>query len=62
MSKLVLLKCDVGRGVHFIYIFFPAAVTDYDYVFSENGLVAHKAGKLIGSQVIKSRFSSHLFT
>lgn len=24
---------------------------DYDYVFSENGLVAHKQGKLIGTQV-----------
>ncbi|KAJ4824876.1 hypothetical protein Tsubulata_007179 [Turnera subulata] len=25
-------------------------ITDYDYVFSENGLVAHKDGKLIGTQ------------
>lgn len=24
---------------------------DYDYSFSQNGLVAYKAGKLIGSQV-----------
>lgn len=30
------------------------AVLDYDYVFSENGLVAHKEGKLIGSQSLKS--------
>ncbi|GKU88206.1 hypothetical protein SLEP1_g2497 [Rubroshorea leprosula] len=26
-------------------------ITDYDYVFSENGLVAHQDGKLIGTQV-----------
>lgn len=32
--------------------YLPVAVTtDYDYVFSENGLVAHKQGKLIGTQV-----------
>ncbi|XP_038682911.1 phosphomannomutase-like [Tripterygium wilfordii] len=29
-------------------------VNDYDYVFSENGLVAHKEGKLIGTQSLKS--------
>lgn len=29
-----------------------SAVLDYDYVFSENGLVAHKEGKLIGNQVL----------
>ncbi|CAI0396068.1 unnamed protein product [Linum tenue] len=29
-------------------------ITDYDYVFSENGLVAHKAGNLIGTQSLKS--------
>lgn len=28
-----------------------AVIKDYDYVFSENGLVAHKDGKLIGTQV-----------
>lgn len=27
-------------------------MNDYDYVFSENGLVAHKDGKLIGKQVM----------
>lgn len=27
---------------------------DYDYVFSENGLVAHKDGKLIGTQSLRS--------
>ncbi|KAJ1426873.1 Phosphomannomutase [Sesbania bispinosa] len=29
-------------------------INDYDYVFSENGLVAHKQGKLIGTQSLKS--------
>ncbi|XP_042512836.1 phosphomannomutase [Macadamia integrifolia] len=29
-------------------------INDYDYVFSENGLIAHKDGKLIGSQSLKS--------
>ncbi|KAJ6344191.1 hypothetical protein OIU76_005837 [Salix suchowensis] len=29
-------------------------INDYDYVFSENGLVAHKDGKLIGTQSLKS--------
>ncbi|GAV85572.1 PMM domain-containing protein [Cephalotus follicularis] len=29
-------------------------INDYDYVFSENGLVAHKYGKLIGTQSVKS--------
>ncbi|KAJ6972276.1 hypothetical protein NC653_032752 [Populus alba x Populus x berolinensis] len=29
-------------------------INDYDYVFSENGLVAQKDGKLIGTQSLKS--------
>ncbi|GKU96890.1 hypothetical protein SLEP1_g10072 [Rubroshorea leprosula] len=29
-------------------------IADYDYVFSENGLVAHQDGKLIGTQSLKS--------
>ncbi|XP_024163111.2 phosphomannomutase [Rosa chinensis] len=29
-------------------------IYDYDYVFSKNGLVAHKDGKLIGTQSLKS--------
>jgi phosphomannomutase len=28
-----------------------AVLTDYDYVFSENGLVAHKNAELAGTQV-----------
>lgn len=32
--------------------FLCAVIDDYDYVFSENGLVAHKDGKLIGTQVL----------
>ncbi|GAY42138.1 hypothetical protein CUMW_064520 [Citrus unshiu] len=31
-----------------------AVIDEYDYVFSENGLVAHKDGKLIGTQSLKS--------
>ncbi|XP_024022721.1 phosphomannomutase [Morus notabilis] len=31
-----------------------SVIDDYDYVFSENGLVAHKEGKLIGTQSLKS--------
>ncbi|PPE00311.1 hypothetical protein GOBAR_DD02621 [Gossypium barbadense] len=31
-----------------------SVINDYDYVFSENGLVAHKDGKLIGTQSLKS--------
>ncbi|KAL6653033.1 hypothetical protein ACP70R_011958 [Stipagrostis hirtigluma subsp. patula] len=31
-----------------------SVTTDYDYVFSENGLVAHKNGELIGTQNLKS--------
>ncbi|KAJ0966709.1 hypothetical protein J5N97_023626 [Dioscorea zingiberensis] len=30
-----------------------SVINDYDYVFSENGLVAHKNGELIGSQSLK---------
>ncbi|PRQ58924.1 putative phosphomannomutase [Rosa chinensis] len=33
-----------------LYLF----IYDYDYVFSKNGLVAHKDGKLIGTQSLKS--------
>lgn len=32
-------------------IWMLAVVMEYDYVFCENGLVAYKAGKLVGSQV-----------
>ncbi|XP_039004170.1 phosphomannomutase-like [Hibiscus syriacus] len=31
-----------------------AVINDYDYVFSENGLVAHKDGKLIDTRSLKS--------
>ncbi|CAI0625528.1 unnamed protein product [Linum tenue] len=43
-SDLVKISEQLGRTV----------ITDYDYVFSENGLVAHKAGNLIGTQSLKS--------
>lgn len=35
---------------------FYAVLDDYDYVFSENGLVAHKDGKLIDTQVLLKKF------
>lgn len=43
-SDLVKISEQLGAGV----------INDYDYVFSENGLVAHKNGKLIGTQSLKS--------
>lgn len=33
---------------------FYAVIHDYDYVFSENGFLAHKNGEVIGRQVIAS--------
>lgn len=33
---------------------FLAALEAYDYVFSENGLVAHKAGKVLEIQSLKT--------
>ncbi|KAJ6872781.1 ABC transporter G family member 20 [Populus alba x Populus x berolinensis] len=50
-------KCFV-RGSHPKYVRVhqgtPKVINDYDHVFSENGLVAHKDGKLIGTQSLKS--------
>ncbi|XP_066346462.1 phosphomannomutase-like [Miscanthus floridulus] len=43
-SDLVKITEQLGETV----------ITDYDYVFSENGLVAHKNGQLIGIQSLKS--------
>ncbi|KAH0641751.1 hypothetical protein KY290_035164 [Solanum tuberosum] len=43
-SDLVKISEQLGNTV----------TNDYDYVFSENGLVAHKDGKLIGKQSLKS--------
>ncbi|XP_004240127.2 phosphomannomutase-like [Solanum lycopersicum] len=45
-SDLVKISEQLGISV----------MNDYDYVFSENGLVAHKDGKLIGKQRMKSFF------
>ncbi|GLJ59831.1 hypothetical protein SUGI_1524370, partial [Cryptomeria japonica] len=39
-SDLVKITEQLGKSV----------ITEYDYVFSENGLVAYKDGKLIGNQ------------
>ncbi|XP_072969153.1 phosphomannomutase isoform X2 [Typha angustifolia] len=43
-SDLVKISEQLGKSV----------INDYDYVFSENGLVAHKNGKLIGSQSLRT--------
>ncbi|KAL5215328.1 hypothetical protein ABZP36_004480 [Zizania latifolia] len=43
-SDLVKISEQLGKSV----------ITDYDYCFSENGLVAHKNGELIGTQSLKS--------
>ncbi|OAY71059.1 Phosphomannomutase [Ananas comosus] len=43
-SDLVKISEQLGNTV----------INDYDYVFSENGLVAHKNGELIGVQNLKS--------
>ncbi|KAL3517137.1 hypothetical protein ACH5RR_024039 [Cinchona calisaya] len=43
-SDLVKISEQLGNTV----------ITDCNYVFSENGLVAHKEGKLIGTQSLKS--------
>ncbi|RYR21501.1 hypothetical protein Ahy_B03g066808 isoform B [Arachis hypogaea] len=43
-SDLVKISEQLGSTV----------TNDYDYVFSENGLVAHKEGNLIGTQSLKS--------
>ncbi|XP_070038679.1 phosphomannomutase-like isoform X2 [Nicotiana tomentosiformis] len=43
-SDLVKISEQLGKTV----------TKDYDYCFSENGLVAHKDGKLIGTQSLKS--------
>ncbi|XP_052150893.1 phosphomannomutase isoform X1 [Oryza glaberrima] len=43
-SDLVKISEQLGKSV----------TTDYDYCFSENGLVAHKNGELIGTQSLKS--------
>ncbi|KAF3950492.1 hypothetical protein CMV_023766 [Castanea mollissima] len=34
--------------------FVPFVIDDYDYAFSENGLVDHKDGKLIGTKSLKT--------
>nr|GLL40647.1 phosphomannomutase-like [Ipomoea trifida] len=43
-SDLIKISEQLGSSV----------INDYDYVFSENGLVAHHDGKLIGTQSLKS--------
>ncbi|KAF5946302.1 hypothetical protein HYC85_016530 [Camellia sinensis] len=43
-SDLVKISEQLGKSV----------INDYDYVFAENGLVAHKDGKLFGTQSLKT--------
>ncbi|XBI75710.1 hypothetical protein VPH35_069045 [Triticum aestivum] len=43
-SDLVKISEQLGKSV----------ITDYDYVFSENGLVAYRNGELIGTQSLKT--------
>ncbi|TXG62825.1 hypothetical protein EZV62_009819 [Acer yangbiense] len=43
-SDLIKISEQLGNSV----------INDYDYVFSENGLVAHKDGKLTGTESLKS--------
>lgn len=49
---LLLAALPENLGLFAFWILFCAVIDDYDYVFSENGLVAHKDGKLVGSQVL----------
>ncbi|KAF7841681.1 phosphomannomutase [Senna tora] len=61
-SDLTKIAEQLGKtGNKIIYLstneftlFVTTVTNDYDYVFSENGLVAHKEGKLIGTQSLKS--------
>lgn len=52
---VLLVPCDVAR---LCFVWHPrvlgAVMEDYDYSFSQNGLVAYKAGELIGMQVRRS--------
>ncbi|KAE9460109.1 hypothetical protein C3L33_08003, partial [Rhododendron williamsianum] len=43
-SDLVKISEQLGKSV----------INEYDYVFAENGLVAYKDGKLLGTQSLKS--------
>ncbi|CAM6012828.1 unnamed protein product [Sphagnum balticum] len=47
-SDLVKISEQLGKSV----------VTDYDHVFSENGLVAYENGKLIGNQSLKAHLGN----
>lgn len=52
MNSATLEVMVIWFALLFLFFFFVfAVITDYDYVFSENGLVAHKNGQLIGTQV-----------
>jgi hypothetical protein len=52
-------SCGLNKMCNSIKIVMLTVVTDYDYVFSENGLVAYENGKLIGNQVWISLLHYH---
>ncbi|KAF6161320.1 hypothetical protein GIB67_009207 [Kingdonia uniflora] len=54
MRKVVTVGVVGGNLIKISVQFGKSVIDDYDYVFSENGLVAHKDGKLIGTQNLKS--------
>ncbi|KAK1261096.1 hypothetical protein QJS04_geneDACA001931 [Acorus gramineus] len=53
-SDLVKISEQLGSAGFSFLPFTTSFINDYDYVFSENGLVAHKDGKLIDTQSLKS--------
>ncbi|KAM2157166.1 hypothetical protein ACFX1R_042769 [Malus domestica] len=49
-----LTKITEQLGKTGVYFFLVDIIDDYDYVFTENGLVAHKDRTLIGTQSLKT--------
>ncbi len=47
----IWLQHTIELGVSRFVVFLFAVICAFDYVFSENGLVAHKMGKLISEEV-----------
>ena len=52
----VLINCfsTLSYANKYCFISF-VVITSYDYVFSENGLVAYKDGVLVGKQVVLNK-------
>ncbi|CAL5401050.1 unnamed protein product [Camellia sinensis] len=53
-SDLVKISEQLGKSEVTAWGNVAYVINDYDYVFAENGLVAHKDGKLIGTQSLKT--------